>query len=156
MTWGLPAGIKGILGKHKQGAKMSVHFRADLSGLLHPESADAAVEVVEEYEVKVPVKGPSGAGKDATANETDAASEPDQVLGSLAPCSPFLACHVPCLCSAWCPRLACGPGHACSSATCCQQPGAWKSCRRIRHHDSIQLLPLQGRPSMSGQAQAAA
>ena len=44
-----------MLDKHKD-AKLSVHFRADISGLLVPEAADASAETVEEYEVKVPVK----------------------------------------------------------------------------------------------------
>ena len=64
---GVWAGIKAVLDKHQQGAKMTVHFRADLSGLLHPESADAAVEALEEYEVKVPVAGQPGAGKGAAS-----------------------------------------------------------------------------------------
>ena len=79
----LRAGIKAVLDKHKQGAKMTVHFRADLSGLLHPESADAAVETVEEYEVKVPVKEPAKdqpeAGKSSAEDAAAAGAGADQV-----------------------------------------------------------------------------
>ena len=73
-----------MLDKHRQGAKMTVHFRADLSGLLHPESADAAVEVLEEYEVKVPVPDQPGAGKEADSPVEDpAAAEAAQVARPL-------------------------------------------------------------------------
>ena len=62
-------GIKAVLDKHKE-AKLSVHFRADISGLLIPESADASAEVTEEYEVQVPVKDSKAEAKaEASAAE---------------------------------------------------------------------------------------
>ena len=57
------AGIKAVLDKHKD-AKLSVHFKADISGLLTPESADATADVAEEYEVQVPA---AQADNDTTA-----------------------------------------------------------------------------------------
>ncbi|KAK9813694.1 hypothetical protein WJX73_003926 [Symbiochloris irregularis] len=49
------SGIKAVVAKHKETGKMSVHFRADESGLVKPTHAEAVLEVTEEYTVKVPV-----------------------------------------------------------------------------------------------------
>ncbi len=37
----------------EDGVKLNLHMRADASGILHVEKAEAVVEVVEEYTVKV-------------------------------------------------------------------------------------------------------
>ena len=58
--------MKAVLDKHKE-ARLSVHFRADASGVLAPDAADATAEVAEEYDVQVPVSGGAGAGNDTAA-----------------------------------------------------------------------------------------
>ena len=49
----LLAGMKDILAKHKELGKLSLHFRADESGILSLEGGEAVIETTEEYTVKV-------------------------------------------------------------------------------------------------------
>lgn len=49
---------------------MSVHFRADESGRIIPTSAEAAVDVTEEYTVKVPVSSKAPHAAEVAANAT--------------------------------------------------------------------------------------
>ena len=46
--------------KHGETGRLSVHFRADDSGRLTPSHAEAVVDVLEEYTVKVPVASKAG------------------------------------------------------------------------------------------------
>ena len=50
---GLPAGIDKALAAHSEPGKASVHFRADASGLLAVQQAEAVFETTEEYSVQV-------------------------------------------------------------------------------------------------------
>ena len=49
----LLAGMKEILAKHKELGKLSLHFRADESGILSLDGGEAVIETTEEYTVKV-------------------------------------------------------------------------------------------------------
>ena len=49
----LLAGMKDILAKHKELGKLSLHFRADESGILSLDGGEAVIETTEEYTVKV-------------------------------------------------------------------------------------------------------
>ena len=79
------AGIKAVLDKHRD-ARLSVHFRADISGLLVPESADATAEVTEEYDVQVPLSSAGDSAGNATAAEV-----------SSLPRAPCTSTKTPCL-----------------------------------------------------------
>lgn len=48
------AGIQEAASKHNDSGKLSLHVRADESGIVSLEKAEAAFEVEEEYIVKVP------------------------------------------------------------------------------------------------------
>lgn len=39
--------------KHGETGKLNLHFRADASGLMHVDKAEAVLDVMEEYTVKV-------------------------------------------------------------------------------------------------------
>ncbi len=40
--------------KHSEPAKLNLHVHADASGLIHIDKAEAVLDVMEEYTVKVP------------------------------------------------------------------------------------------------------
>ena len=48
-------GIQEAAKKHNGSAKLSLHFRADESGIVSLEKGEATSEIMEEYTVKVPV-----------------------------------------------------------------------------------------------------
>lgn len=48
------AGMREVVKKHPEPAKMGVHFRADLSGILAVDRAEAVIDTLEQYEVQVP------------------------------------------------------------------------------------------------------
>ena len=50
-----PAGLKEARKQHNETAKLSLHFRADESGIITLEKGEATSEVSEEYTVKVPL-----------------------------------------------------------------------------------------------------
>ncbi|EIE21504.1 HSP70-domain-containing protein [Coccomyxa subellipsoidea C-169] len=47
-------GIKDVSAKHSEPAKLNLHVHADASGLIHIDKAEAVLDVMEEYTVKVP------------------------------------------------------------------------------------------------------
>ena len=57
---GLHAGIRAVIDKHGETGRMSVHFRADESGRILPTHAEAVLDVIEEYNVSVPVANMTG------------------------------------------------------------------------------------------------
>ena len=54
-----PAGIQAALKKHNGSARLSLHFKADESGLMSLEKGEAVSEISEEYTTKVPLSPPS-------------------------------------------------------------------------------------------------
>lgn len=46
-------GMRDVVKKHPEPAKMGVHFRADLSGILAVDRAEAVIDTLEQYEVQV-------------------------------------------------------------------------------------------------------
>ena len=62
-------GFEDIAAKWNSSGKCSVHFRADPSGLLTVDKAEAVVEVTEDYDVRVPVvRNDTGAAGEAATD----------------------------------------------------------------------------------------
>ncbi|KAK9811690.1 hypothetical protein WJX72_008444 [[Myrmecia] bisecta] len=60
------SGVADVLEKHGETGKMSVHFRADVGGVLSVEKAECVINTVEMVEVEVPIR------EEKAANETKA------------------------------------------------------------------------------------
>ena len=71
------AGIGKALAAHAEPGKCSVHFRADASGLLALERAEAVFETIEEYTVQVaPASGPAPAAATPTGHQYSSGMQP--------------------------------------------------------------------------------
>ena len=68
-----------MVAKHGEPGKLSLHFRADESGLLSLDKAESVIETTEEYTIKVPVisKEALKAATDLADNDTDAEAAAD-------------------------------------------------------------------------------
>jgi DNA-binding Lrp family transcriptional regulator len=47
------AGINNVSSKYRETGKLNLHFRADVSGLLHADKGEAVIDTEEEYTVEV-------------------------------------------------------------------------------------------------------
>lgn len=54
LKWYMTTGFQEAINKHNSTGKLSLHFRADESGIITLEKAESLAEISEEYTVKVP------------------------------------------------------------------------------------------------------
>lgn len=62
-------GIQEAIKKHNNTGKLSLHFKADESGIISLERGESIAEVTEEYTIKVPLDGQKLEGLDPEATK---------------------------------------------------------------------------------------